>query len=209
MEARRGPVGRRARSTAAWSLSLVGAMLGYTVLASRVHPTRRRPRACFVKAFARDEQEGRAHRHAGGDEPGHRGVPHHHAVLGQHVPVLLCAVRRHDPCCRTCFLPRISRRSPSPRPAPSRASWAFPWRFGACSPSSASSTACSLRGQAAPSALPLMSILYAPGILVYIKGKKERSQPFLDNARDRVVAAVILVAAIVSIGLLVTGTVSI
>ena len=54
-----------------------------------------------------------------------------------------------------------------------------------------------------------MSILYAPGILVYIKGKKERSQPFLDNARDRVVAAVILVAAIVSIGLLVTGTVSI
>ncbi len=55
----------------------------------------------------------------------------------------------------------------------------------------------------------LMSILYAPGILVYIKGKKERSQPFLDNTRDRVVAGIIIVAAIVSIGLLVTGTVSI
>ena len=51
----------------------------------------------------------------------------------------------------------------------------------------------------------LMSILYAPGILLYIKGKKERSQPFLDNTLDRVVAAVILIAAIVSIGLLVTG----
>ena len=55
----------------------------------------------------------------------------------------------------------------------------------------------------------LMSILYAPGILVYIKGKKERNQPFLENTLDRVVAAVILIAAIVSIGLLVTGTVSI
>ncbi len=55
----------------------------------------------------------------------------------------------------------------------------------------------------------LMSILYAPGILLYIKGKKERSQPFLENTLDRVVAAVILIAAVVSIGLLVTGTVSI
>ena len=55
----------------------------------------------------------------------------------------------------------------------------------------------------------LMSILYAPGILVYIKGKKERNQPFLENTLDRVVAAIILIAAIVSIGLLVTGTVSI
>ena len=45
--------------------------------------------------------------------------------------------------------------------------------------------------------------------LLYIKGKKERNQPFLENTLDRVVAAIILIAAIVSIGLLVTGTVSI
>ena len=55
----------------------------------------------------------------------------------------------------------------------------------------------------------LMSILYAPGILVYIKGKKERSQPFLQSTLDRMVTAIILIAAVVSIVLLATGMVEI
>ena len=55
----------------------------------------------------------------------------------------------------------------------------------------------------------LMSILYAPGILVYIKGKKERNQPFLQSTLDRVVTAIILIAAVVSIVLLATGMVEI
>ncbi len=53
--------------------------------------------------------------------------------------------------------------------------------------------------------LALMSLLYLPGIFVYIKGKKERGQAFLDNTVDRVVAAIIVIAAVVSIVLLVTG----
>lgn len=55
----------------------------------------------------------------------------------------------------------------------------------------------------------LMSILYAPGILVYIKGKKERSQPFLQSTLDRMVTAIILIAAVVSIVLLATGMIEI
>ncbi len=53
--------------------------------------------------------------------------------------------------------------------------------------------------------LTLMSLLYLPGIFVYIKGKKERGQAFLDNTVDRVVAAVIVIAAVVSVVLLATG----
>ena len=55
----------------------------------------------------------------------------------------------------------------------------------------------------------LMSTLYAPGILVYIKGKKERNQPFLQSTLDRMVTAIILIAAVVSIVLLATGMVEI
>lgn len=55
--------------------------------------------------------------------------------------------------------------------------------------------------------LTLMSLLYAPGILMYIKGKKERGEPYLKSAVDRVVVAIILVAAVVSIVLLATGQV--
>ena len=53
--------------------------------------------------------------------------------------------------------------------------------------------------------LTLMSLLYLPGILVYVKGKKERGQAFFDNTVDRVVAAIIVIAAVVSIVLLATG----
>lgn len=55
--------------------------------------------------------------------------------------------------------------------------------------------------------LTLMSLLYAPGILMYIKGKKERGEPYLKSTVDRVVVAIILIAAVVSIVLLATGQV--
>ncbi len=53
--------------------------------------------------------------------------------------------------------------------------------------------------------LTLMSLLYLPGIFVYVKGKKERDQVYFCNTPDRVVAAIIVIAAMVSIVLLVTG----
>ncbi|MEG1826539.1 MAG: basic amino acid/polyamine antiporter [Gordonibacter sp.] len=55
--------------------------------------------------------------------------------------------------------------------------------------------------------LTLMSLLYAPGILMYIKGKKERGEPYLKSTVDKVVVVVILVAAAVSLFLLVSGQV--
>lgn len=59
-----------------------------------------------------------------------------------------------------------------------------------------------------PIGLTIMSLLYAPGILMYIKGKRERGEPCLQSARDKIVVAVILAAAVVSISLLATGWVS-
>ena len=52
-----------------------------------------------------------------------------------------------------------------------------------------------------------MSLLYAPGILMYIKGKKERGEPYLRSTLDKVVVLVILAAAVASIVLVVTGQV--
>ena len=42
---------------------------------------------------------------------------------------------------------------------------------------------------------------------MYIKGKKERGEPYLKSTVDRVVVAIILLAAVISIVLLVTGQV--
>lgn len=55
--------------------------------------------------------------------------------------------------------------------------------------------------------LTLMSLLYLPGVGVYIWGKKERGEKFLDNIVDRVVVAVIVIAAAISLWLLISGTV--
>ena len=55
--------------------------------------------------------------------------------------------------------------------------------------------------------LTIMSLLYAPGILMYIKGKKERGEPYLRSTLDKVVVAIILAAALVSIVLIATGAV--
>ena len=55
--------------------------------------------------------------------------------------------------------------------------------------------------------LTLMSLLYLPGVFVYIWGKRERGEKFLDNTVDRIVVAVIVIAAAVSLWLLISGTV--
>ena len=55
--------------------------------------------------------------------------------------------------------------------------------------------------------LTIMSLLYAPGILMYIKGKKERGEPYLRSTLDKVVVFIILAAAVASIVLVVTGQV--
>ena len=55
--------------------------------------------------------------------------------------------------------------------------------------------------------LTLMSLLYAPGIVMYIWGKKERNEPYLKSTVDKVVVAIILIAAVISLVLLLTGQV--
>jgi arginine:ornithine antiporter/lysine permease len=55
----------------------------------------------------------------------------------------------------------------------------------------------------------ITSILYAPGILMYIKGKRERSEPYLDNTRDRAIAGVIVILFVMSVVLMATGTIDV
>ncbi len=55
--------------------------------------------------------------------------------------------------------------------------------------------------------LTIMSLLYAPGILMYVKGKKERNEPYLRSTLDKVVVFIILAAAAASIVLIATGQV--
>lgn len=59
-----------------------------------------------------------------------------------------------------------------------------------------------------PVALIITSLLYAPGIIVYIKGKKQRGLPYLEAPIDKIVVAIILGAAIVSLFLIVSGAVA-
>lgn len=56
--------------------------------------------------------------------------------------------------------------------------------------------------------LTIMSLLYAPGILMYIKGKKEHNQPYLTSTTDKAVVVVILAAAVASLVLIATGQVA-
>lgn len=60
-----------------------------------------------------------------------------------------------------------------------------------------------------PVGVTIMSILYAPGILVFIKGRKERGKDYLTSVLDKVVVAIILIAAITSIVLIATGVVAV
>ena len=50
----------------------------------------------------------------------------------------------------------------------------------------------------------LMCLLYVPGIIMYIWGKKERGEKYFQSTLDKVVLVVIIAAACLSIYLLVT-----
>lgn len=54
----------------------------------------------------------------------------------------------------------------------------------------------------------ITSILYAPGVLVYIKGKKERGESYLESTRDKGIAIVIMIMAVLSIYLILSGTIN-
>lgn len=53
----------------------------------------------------------------------------------------------------------------------------------------------------------ITSLLYAPGILVYMKGKKERGEPVFQNLRDKIILVVILVLFVLSIVFMATGVI--
>ncbi len=55
----------------------------------------------------------------------------------------------------------------------------------------------------------LMSILFLPGVFVYAIGRKQRGLPSYDNLRDRLILAFILAMVVLSVILLATGTVSV
>ncbi|MGM9974133.1 MAG: arginine:agmatine antiporter, partial [Clostridiaceae bacterium] len=56
--------------------------------------------------------------------------------------------------------------------------------------------------------LLISAILYAPGILVYIKGKKEKQERYFDNTRDRIAVGVILLIALISLVLILNGSIN-
>ncbi len=58
-----------------------------------------------------------------------------------------------------------------------------------------------------PIGLTIMSFLYAPGILVYMKGKKERGERCFETKTDKIIVAVILIATVVSLYLVISGQV--
>lgn len=55
--------------------------------------------------------------------------------------------------------------------------------------------------------LTIMSLLYLPGIFVYLKGKHERNEPCFQAVWDKVILGFILALSILSIVLLATGTI--
>lgn len=52
----------------------------------------------------------------------------------------------------------------------------------------------------------ITTILFTPGIIVYAIGQRQRNKPILPNAVDKVIAAIIVIAMVVSIYLIATGT---
>lgn len=57
--------------------------------------------------------------------------------------------------------------------------------------------------------LMITTILFAPGILLYVYGQKERGQTILPKTSDKVVAAAIVVFFVVSLVMIVTGQISV
>ena len=55
----------------------------------------------------------------------------------------------------------------------------------------------------------ITTILFAPGIIVYAIGQRERNEPVLPNTVDKAIAVLILVLFVASIALMATGTISV
>ena len=188
-------------------LSLVGAMLGYTVLASE-SPYEAAVQGVFVKAFARTNKRGAPIVTLGGDEPGGGGVSGDHAVLEQVayqffytisagmilLPYLLSAAY-------FAKLTFVDKQAFAGKLGGGIVLWRVLALFGVV-------YSFFLAWASGPVGLTVMSLLYAPGIVMYVKGKKERGQPYLRRPVDKAIVAVILVAAAVSVVMLATGRVS-
>lgn len=54
--------------------------------------------------------------------------------------------------------------------------------------------------------LLISAILYAPGTFVYIKAKKEQGKKYLNNSRDKLIFATLVILAIISLILIFNGT---
>jgi len=55
--------------------------------------------------------------------------------------------------------------------------------------------------------LLITAILYAPGIIVYIIGKKEKNEKYLSNKKDITVAAIFVILAVISVVMIANGTI--
>ena len=55
--------------------------------------------------------------------------------------------------------------------------------------------------------LLITAILYAPGILVYMKGKKEKNEKAFNNTKDIIIASVLVILAVISIVTIANGTI--
>ncbi len=51
----------------------------------------------------------------------------------------------------------------------------------------------------------ITALFYAPGTIVYIKGKKERNESYFDNIKDKIILTVLIILAILSLYLILTG----
>lgn len=51
----------------------------------------------------------------------------------------------------------------------------------------------------------ITALFYTPGIIVYIKGKKERNELYFDNYKDKTILTVLIILAVLSLYLIFTG----
>lgn len=68
--------------------------------------------------------------------------------------------------------------------------------------------ACFLAYASGPVGVTIMSLLYLPGIVVYVVGKRQRNMPYFKKSLDKIVAGIIIVAACVSVILFATGVIA-
>ena len=55
----------------------------------------------------------------------------------------------------------------------------------------------------------ITTILFAPGIIVYVIGQRERGEAILPNRADKAIAATIVILMVISMGLMATGTIQV